>query len=193
MATRYLTTAVFKTYLRSELTLEDTAYEAAINAAELWLDNKCQRRFEVASATTARVFTPLSTSVLPIHDCTAVTSVVDNGTTMVAGTDYQLEPLNGLTNAGDATPYYKLRRLNGYWFSWNNKATTTVTATWGWAAIPLSIVEACKIVAKDFFEQRDVSHGVIGVSDAGGIGTRENRLVQDAIRQYSHPNTIGIA
>ena len=193
MATRYLTTAVFKTYLRSELTLEDTAYDAAINAAELWLDNKCQRRFEVASSTTARVFSPLSGQVLIIHDCTAITTVVDNGTTLVTGTDYQPEPLNAITAAGDPSPYYRLRRLNGYWYSWNSKATVTVTATWGWAAIPLSIVEACKIVAKDFFEQRDVTHGILGFSEAGGIGTRENRLVQDAVNQYRHPNTIGIA
>lgn len=198
MTTRYLTVATFKTWLRTELTLEDAIYESAINAAELWLDEKCQRRFEVASTSTARIFNVRRASpVLYIHDCTAVASVVENGATLVVNQDYTLEPLNGLNDAGAVTPYYRLVKPYAYWYGTTNSASlnsrVTVTATWGWAAIPLSIVEACKIVAKDFFQQRDVDHGVIGVSDAGGVGTRENRLVRDAINQYSHPNSIGIA
>lgn len=211
MATRYLTAATLKSYLRSELTLEDTAYEASINAAELWIDNKLGRRMEVASASSARVFTPRgqgaqsnrgplpqrNSTTLFINDCTTITSVTENGTVLVSGVDYQAEPLNGLSDSGEPRPFHILERLNaGYisgWYTYGKVATVSVNAAWGWAAIPASIVEMCKIVAKDFFEQRDVSHGVIGVSDVGGVGTRENRLVRDAIQQYRHPNSWGIA
>lgn len=194
MATRYLTVANFKTYLRSELTLEDTLYDNAINAGELWIDGKLGRKMIVASATTARTFRPLGNSrTLVINDCTAVTSVVENGSTLVSGTAYELEPLNGLSDAGEVWPYYKLVKPYNVWFSTNNLASVVVTATWGWAAIPQMVYEACAIVAKDYFEQRDVSHGIIGVSDVGGVGTRENRLVRDMITKYRHPNSWGLA
>jgi|GEM_PF-1917683 len=198
MSTRYLTVSTLKTYMRSELQADDAPYEAAINAAELWIDNKTGRRFEVAGASTARVFSVRRASpVLYINDCTTITSVVENGTTLVANTDYTAEPLNNLSSAGEPWPYFRLVRPYSYWYPTTYSASTnarvTVTAAWGWAAIPLSIVEACKIVAKDFFEQRDVAHGLIGVSDNGGVSGRTNNLVKDIVGQYAHPNTIGLA
>lgn len=194
MATRYLTVAQFKTYLRSELTGEDTNYDNAIQAAELWIDGRLGRKMIVATTTTARTFRPIGNSrTLVINDCTAVTSVVENGTTLTVNTQYELEPLNGLSNAGESWPYYKLVKPYNTWFSTTNLASVVVTATWGWAAIPQMVYEACAIVAKDYFEQRDVTHGIIGVADVGGVGTRENRLVRDMITKYRHPNSWGVA
>ena len=196
MTTRYLTEAELKAYVRSEIVTDNNLYVAAINSAEVWLDSKMSRKVVLASVETpaanARVFIPSGSQVMFIHDCTTITSVVDNGTTLVSGTDYQPEPLNLLSDMGEARPYYRLRRLNGYWYSSINKATISVTATWGWAAIPPMVKEACKIVAKEYFQQRDVAHGLIGITDVGGVGTRENQLVQDTVRAYQHPNSIGI-
>ncbi len=39
MATRYLTVAELKSYVRTEISVNDTIYDAAIQAAELWIDN----------------------------------------------------------------------------------------------------------------------------------------------------------
>lgn len=196
MATRYLTVANFKLWMRSEIpTADDTFCDQAIQAAETTLDNACQRRFEVASATTPRVFIPSGSNVQFINDCTAITSVVDNGATLVSGTDYQKEPLNGLSSTGETWPYYRLRRLNGWWYSSTNTASLTITATWGWAAIPPEIYQACQIIAKDEFNQRDsgVGFGLVAVTEAGGVGSRENAIVRRAVINYAHPKSIGLA
>ena len=194
----YLTVADLKSYVRSELSVDDGWYDAAISTAEGIINNNTGRQFVVASPTvsTARSYMASDGELLMIHDAAAIVSVVDNGVTLTSGTDYQAEPLNGLSYAGETVPYSVLRRLGYYgnrWYSWYavpNAATVVVTARWGWSAIPAQIVEACKIIAKDVFLQRDVAHGLIGVSDVGGIGTRENRVVVDAIAAYQHPQGI---
>ncbi len=193
-APRYLPVATLKDYVRSELQVDDGFYEAAINAAETILDNACQRRFAVygGGGVTARSFEPSNDYELFINDCTTITSVVDTGVTLTVNTHYRPEPLNNLSAAGETWPFYKLRRLNSYW-QWSATGLVVVTATWGWLAIPAPIVEACKIIAKDVFQQRDIRFGLVTVSEAGGVGTRENRIVREAVEAYAHPATIGVA
>ena len=198
MTTRYLSVAELKTYVRTELTLEDDVVTAAINAAEVWLDSMCARRFIVATTSTARVYKPSKGEIQIIDDCTTIASVVDNGVTLTSGIEYQAEPLNALSEAGEAVPYYALRRL-GYqynkwlnWFGVPNAATLTVTAAWGWPSIPPMIKEACKIVAKDYLLQREVAHGLVGITDVGGVGSRENKFVADTVSRYLHPNAVVI-
>ena len=198
MSTRYLTVDELKLYVRSELAVDDAFYEAAINTAETIIDNTTGRRFDVASPTvsSARSYIPSGGCIQFIHDCVSIVSVVDNSATLISGTDYQAEPLNGLSDIGASVPYYALRRLGYYyrkWFNWYGipgAPTIVVTARWGWPAIPPEIREACKIVAKDVFLQRDVAHGLIGVSDVGGIGARLNPQVRDTLYSYAHPSSI---
>ena len=193
---RYLPVATLKDYVRSELQVDDAFYEAAINAAETILDNACQRRFAVyaGGGATARSFPPSGGCNLVINDATTVTTVVDNGTTLTVNVDYRPEPLNNLSTTGEAWPFYRLHRLNYLsWYESTPGGLVVVTGTWGWLAIPPQIVEACKIIAKDVFQQRDIRHGLVMVTEAGGVGTRENRIVRDAVHDYAHPNTIGVA
>ena len=119
----YLTVADLKSYVRSELSVDDGWYDAAISTAEGIINNNTGRQFVVASPTVS----------------TARSYMASDGELLM---------------------------------------------------IPAQIVEACKIIAKDVFLQRDVAHGLIGVSDVGGIGTRENRVVVDAIAAYQHPQGI---
>jgi hypothetical protein len=161
------------------------------------LDNACGRKFVVATTSTARSYMPSGGNLLFIHDCVAITSVVENTTTLTTAIDYQPEPLNGLSMAGESQPYYVLRRLSYYgrkWWNWYGipgQATITVTAQWGWAAIPPQIKESCKIIAKDVFLQRNTTgFGLVAITDAGGIGTRENRIVNEAIVDYQRADAI---
>lgn len=198
MAAAWLSVATQKSWMRSEIPTADDAFlSTAIDAAKTTLENACQRKFDLVSGgATARSFRPYGGEVLFIHDCVTISSVISNGTTYVANTDYVAEPLNGLSNAGEAWPYYMLRRSSGCWWVGYTAATSliSVTATWGWPAIPAQIVEACKIIAKDEFNQRDTTgFGLVAISEAGGVGTRENRLVRDAVRDYAHPNSIPVA
>lgn len=194
---RYVSVATFKDFARVETaTADDTEIEAALNAAEQQLDTDCQRRFQVASVTpSARLYVPQTLTTLRIHDATTVTAVVNNGTTLAAG-DYQLEPVGGLTWAGESVPYTQIRMLGtGEWDfgDFDGKATISVTGTWGFSAIPAPIVEACKVLAKDILGNRDVRFGLVAVTEAAGISARTNPVVRTAIEQYRRVESMGVA
>lgn len=197
MTTRYLTVAELKAYVTSETTSDATIYEEAINTAEEIIDNACGRKFIVAAGSSARAYMPSCGAVLFIDDCTAITSVVANGATLTSGTDYQAEPLNNLSYGGETVPFFALRRLGYYYRKWDNyygvpnSATITVTATWGWAAIPAEVKESCKIIAGDVIRQRETTgFGLVAITEAGGVGTKENWVVQKMVRDYTHPRAI---
>lgn len=189
MATpRYLPVATFKQWWKTEIDADDTLIEAAINAAETAIDNALQRRMVVASGSdSARVFRPDGTSILYFDDCVSVTSIVENGTTLTSGTDFVLEPLNGLSATGEAWPYYRALRYGRDWYCDGPKATVTITADWGWSAIPYEVVESCKIVASDMLSNRDMRNGLVAITEAGGVGSRENLTVRNMVAKYRGP------
>lgn len=185
---RYVTVTEFKDYCRNELPTADDAFLSdALDTAEAMLDNACGRRFEIAAGSSARLFIPDGTSLLSIDDCTSVTSVTENGAVIPAA-NYQLEPLNNLSPAGATVPYDTVRRLSALpWYTDSGRATVSVVAAWGWAAIPAPIKQSCMILGKDIAANRDVRFGLVTVSEAGGVGTRENAIVRRAIEDYSSP------
>lgn len=194
---RYLTVEQVKAYCRSEIPTDDDEWiEAACDAAEMTLDRECGRQFVVASGASARVYAPTNYEVLTIHDAVSISSVVSGGAT-VAAADYQLEPLNGLTIYGESVPYTKIRLLSGSWWvgTANDKeATVSVTASWGWSAIPARIEQAALIIAKEIITNRDeVKLGLVGFSDVGGVTARTNPIVRETIQHYRRAEAWGIA
>lgn len=194
---RYVSLPELKSYARNEIPTDDDSFlTLAIDAAEQTLDNACQRRFEVAGAASSRVFAANDVQVLRIDDCTTVT-VVNNGGTILTASQYQLEPLNGRSAAGEPWPYEQIRLLSaGYWDdgTYTGEATVTITATWGWgAAVPSAIKQACLVLAKDICSNRDVRFGLVAVTEAAGIGARTNSIVRDAVAQYRRVEAWGIA
>ena len=194
--------ADFKVYLRDELAAatDDTIQQGALDAADLAINSATFRQFAIAGAASSRVFAPRSiTDVLRIHDCTSVTAVV-NDTMTVLPADYQLEPLNGiLMPSGEARPYDQIRYLSrqtasqsfynsastgNVWLWDSGRATVTITATWGWAAIPVPIYEALKVLAKDIAGNRNVQNGIVGFTDAGAAAARTNTFVRAVIHDY---------
>lgn len=184
---RYLEVEDYKSWARHDLpTVDNPVIEDAILAAEMSLDNACGRKFIVASApATARLFwARYRSKVVEIDDCTTVTAVTDNGT---AVTTYQLEPLNGRSPSGETVPYTSLRRTTGSSWAWSgDEALVSVTATWGWLAIPYQIREACKALTKAHLDGRDIRAGIAGFTPDGfGLSERETRVVKQAIFDYS--------
>lgn len=155
----------FKAYVRSEIgAVDDGDLAAVLASAEDAVDDHCGRSFAVAGDGSARVYVPTGTDALYIHDATTITSVVDDGTTLTSGTDYQKEPLNSLVGAL-SVPYYRLRRLGGSWDGDSNEATVTVTATWGWSATPERVKQATKMLAKELLEARNNKSGYVELGD----------------------------
>lgn len=194
---RYLTVEDVQAYARDETsTLNAEFIETALLAAETQIDNDLQRRVEAVAddaVAVARVFVPSSWDVLRIHDCTEITAVTNNGT-VVASADYQLEPVNGLSWAGESIPYTQIRLLSGYWYCDAGRATVAVTAKWGWPAVPAPIKKACLMIAKDIIRSRDTTgFGLVGITDAAGVSIRANPMVRDALAPYRRVEAWGLA
>ena len=181
---RYVTVPQYKLWARNtKPTDDDQSISDAMEAAELSLDNACGRRFAVAGASTARLYAPSGTDILFIHDATTVTSITVTGS-LLAASDYELQPAGNLSAAGETVPYHRVRRLSSYWWTSNDASTILVTGTWGWLAIPSQIKEACKVLTKAHLDGRDITSGIVAVTDGGAVSEREARVVRQAISDY---------
>jgi hypothetical protein len=184
----------FKEYIRDQVSVDDAISQAALSAAEVMVNDFCQRDFTVASSSSARSYTPgaFGSQILRIHDCTAITSVVENGTTLSASA-YQSEPLNQVSWSGLARPIEQLRRVGSYWFHYDSRLTVVVTATWGWTATPSPVVESTKIIAKDILQQRNNNSGVAGFGEFGAVRVRMNPIALDLLAPLRRAEAFGLA
>ena len=190
----YVTLAEFESYVAAEMGATDAAHRAsALAAAEAAVNQYCQRTFAVVAANatpTARTFVPDGTPVLRIHDARAVTAVSIDGTALSA-TDYQLEPTT-VSLTGRSEPYCQIRRLYVPWLVITpGYASVSVTARWGWAAVPAEVVEATKILGKDILQQRRTIGNMAQAGDFGGRVTM-NTYVRQLLTPLRRAESWGI-
>lgn len=179
----YATLAQLKAAMRipSADTVDDALLETAIESASRQIDAHCQRRFFSASAT--RVYTPDDSWLCQIDDLVSLTSLKTSSDadsnydiTWAAG-DYQLEPLNGIASGMDVS-YTQIRAIGDYLFPTSGgEATVQVTGTFGWAAVPSDIEQACIILSQRQYKRYDSPLGVAGFGDLGVI--RVSRIDPD--------------
>lgn len=188
-----VTVASWRLYKGAPTEPPDPVVQAAIDAAEEAVGDDCGRAFTVATTASLRRFVAATSSpVLPIDDCTTVTLVTADGST-VASTEYQLEPLNGIDAAGEATPYTAIRLLNGAcWPKRGGDAINAITASWGMAALPARYTEAVKIVTSDILDQKDIRGGVAGFGEFGAVSVRDNRMVIKLLSKLRRSKTWGM-
>lgn len=177
--------ATFQTYARDDLAGADTGVlQTALTSAINAVNSHCNRLFTVAGAATTRVYVPVWGDVLDIHDCTTVTAVSNDGVAITSA-NYQLEPLNGINDAGVAVPYDRIvLTLGDRWVFDGKRATVSVTATWGWASIPTEVTEAVLMLAKDIAYNREQKGDVAGFGEFGAVRLRGNPLVQSLLTDY---------
>ena len=194
---RYIDLDQLKVYCANDMDTEDDAFlEAALLAAESWIDQFCARRFDVAVAATARKFAVPEDDdgdeLLPIDDCTSVTSVVNDGVTI---TGYELDPINGIDASGLAVPYTGIWLTSGAWMaSSSSRFPVTVTATWGWPAIPDAVTQAALVLARDqVLARRSFGSGYVAVTSDLGLRAGENRQVTSMLAKFRRAEAWGIA
>lgn len=190
---RYIALADANAYVGAETTSSVDVVAAAIAAAENAVDRHCGRRFTVTAASaTTRTYAP-TPCVVVTHDFATTTDLVvsDDGTT-VDGSAFQLEP-SAVSWDGSSSPWWRIRRTSGAWAVDGERRTVSVTARWGWPAIPAEVVQAALIVTKDLVHARDLRFGVASFGDYGVIRARENPIVADLLAHLRHDSTIGVA
>ena len=178
VANGYASLAEVKAAARITDTVDDALLEIAIESASRAIDGHTHRNFYVAgTAATARVFAASNSDFVWVDDFASTTGFVlatsDNldavfSTTWTAS-DYQLEPLNGVSE-GVSWPYTRIRSTGNKGFPYgSNLAGVQVTARWGWTAVPTAIKQACIILAGRQFKRYDSPLGVAGFGDLGAM------------------------
>jgi hypothetical protein len=153
----YTTTALVKASLGIPLaaTAEDTAIQAAIDAAAALIDNYTGRTFE--TVTESRTFLPRTASIVDVDDIATTDSLViktdedQDGsfeTTLTVTTDYVI--------IKNAAPFRQITNVNRGWpLSLYGRPTIEVTATWGYGtSVPDNIKQAALLMATRLFQRK---------------------------------------
>ena len=172
----YCTLAEVKAALRITDTVDDSLLELSIEAASREIDGYCQRYFYSASAT--RVYNATNAFITETDDIVSVTTLKtsDDGATYDttwAATDFQLEPLNGVSS-GLTQPYTRVRAVGDYLFpqwsvtgTYSNFAGVQIVGVFGWSTVPTAIKQAAILLAMRQFKRYDSPLGVAGFGDIG--------------------------
>jgi len=149
--------------------LEDTTvYSPAIEAASRVIDNSAGRQFGSSDPDTPAVedrdyvawYSPHADAwYIDIDDLMDDTDLVVMADTTDITADVTLLPLN---NAAKGRPWTLMEIPSAY-----SAITITVSAHWGWSAIPDTIVTATLLQASRFVKRRDAPFGVAGSPDMG--------------------------
>lgn len=170
----YTTLSEVKSILRITDEVDDSLLETCIEASSRQIDTHCERVF--TSGTATRLFAPQDAYVTAIDDLVSLTSLKTSSSAdsvfdiTWTSTDYQLEPLNGVSG-GVYTPYTSIRAVGDYTFpTAYEEATVEVTGVFGYAtAIPTDVKQACNLMAIRQYKRYDSPLGVAGFGDIGVV------------------------
>ena len=197
--TAYATLVQVKAALRITDSVDDTLIEMARESASDLIDGYCGRTF-TTSGTVTRVFAPADDYVLQTDDIagTALTITSSTGADGVFDvtwktTDYQLEPLNGVSN-GQAVPFTRIRAIQDYlWPTAGGEATVRVTGVYGFPSVPIVVTQATVLQASRIFTRLQSPLGVAGFGEMGVV--RVTRALDPDVAALVEPyrRIVGVA
>lgn len=172
----YLTAAELKTYLRITGSEDDALIASCVTAASRAVDHACGRQFGKLAAAAARLYSAEGLEIdgrgaVEIDDLMTTTNlaVTMDGTTITNGTDFDLWPRNA---AADVKPWTHLLLRTGEVGvtigAWSSRpGHISVTAIFGWTAVPALVVTATQMQAARFYARRNATFGIAGSPDQG--------------------------
>jgi hypothetical protein len=197
----YLTLQQFKEVTTVTTVGAHTVAERAIEAASRAIDAMCERRFYKDTTATARLYPMGSYYELAVDDFWTTTGLViatdtgDDGTfeTTWSASDYELWPRNGIVAGIEGWPYRTVRSVEGRTFPCGRRTTVQVTAQWGWAAVPTAVVQACSLIAHDYWKAKDAPFGIAGIEGDGIVARiRANPQVRALLGPYVKSGTVRV-
>jgi len=174
----YATLAQVKSALRITDSVDDSLLEMAIESASRAIDQYTNRNFYNAG-TAVRYYAPSNSLNVLIDDLISISKLESMNDdeqvydTTWASDDYQLEPLNGITD-GIEQPYTNIRAIGDYVYqTLEGEATVKVTGVWGWSATPIQVTQATVIQSSRIFKRLDSPLGIIsGELGSMRVGSR---------------------
>lgn len=163
----YVTAAELKAYLRISDTEDDAQIALAVTTASRSVDKTCARQFGQLAAATAWLYTLAydrhrGVWFAPIDDVATQTGMIIalSGT---AVTDYRLEPVQAVAKGRVWTDLVLGSTVTGT----GDEYALSVTATFGWPAVPAAVQQATLLQASRVFARRESPYGIAGSPDAG--------------------------
>lgn len=156
----YVTVPALKSYLRIDDAADDDLLAIWATTASRAVDTFCHRQFGQVDTAEARVFEGVWDAtyrqfVVEIDDLQDVTGLlVESGDLVLPGLA-GLRPVNAPLKG---RPY--VRYLSSY-------GSVTITALWGWSAVPQAVVTATLLQASRFAARRDSPFGIAGSPSEG--------------------------
>ena len=166
-APAYVTSDELKAFIRVTDTVDDVEVASAIEAASRAVDEHTGRQFGQVVSAEARRYTARPrgcrwvVAVDDLMDAAGLVVAVPAG----AITLYDLTPINA---AVKGRPWTRLAVNPGSAVQPTGEVyEVTVTAKWGWSAVPAAVKNAVKLQASRFLARRDSPYGVAGSPDQG--------------------------
>lgn len=168
----YATTADLKSYLRITGAADDVQLQLAVTSASRAIDSTARRQFGQVAALEARSYTArfdatlgsLGLWVVPIDDLMDAAGL----TVAVAAGSITLYALNPANAAQRSRPWNRVViSKDSLILPKGETNAVTVTAKWGWTAVPDTVKQATLIQASRFFKRRDAPFGIAGSPDTG--------------------------
>jgi hypothetical protein len=188
----YMTEAEFRTFIKDDSSLNQSAITLALSVASRAIDAICGRPkngFVLASTATALYFSPEDPFTVPLEadgvhweigTTTSLAVKTDTDydgvyeTTLVLNRDFFLEPVNGARNGLSGWPYDQLTILSSSTLTFPRvqryaRPPVEVTAKWGWSATPDVIKFATALAANRYWGRSDARYGTAGFDAAGFV------------------------
>jgi hypothetical protein len=187
----YVSLEGLKSWLKIPIgdTADDLELEAALTAASSAVELATERQFNRDTAetpiATTRKFRPRLRYQTQIDDLFSLEDLVitADGTTLTAGTDFELEPMNGIWRGMPGWPFWILRPLNRD-LDPTAYSLEVTTPYWGWETVPAGVAQATRILSADLFKLKDAPLGVAGFGEMGVVRVRENSTVSMLVKPY---------
>jgi len=171
----YCTLVELKASLNITDAVDDTALEAAINAASRMIDDYTERFFYAngtSQSPVTRYYTALDPYTINVDDITTVTEIATDDNfdftygTVFATSDFMVEPIN---NPIKAFPYNRLLAIGSYIFPYQLPQAVRVKGVWGFTAVPPEVNMATLIQSSRLFGRRQSPFGIAGSPEMGTV------------------------
>lgn len=160
---------------------DDARMINAINAASRQVDAHTGRRFWQDSVVATRKYHADDDYFVEVDDISTTTGLmvkIDStadgtfATTLTISTDFELGPLNAAAEV-PVRPYETITAVGTYLFPMvNRRPGVSVTAQFGWPAVPDDVSQACLVQAKNLYKAPAGTLAGYQMSSGDGIVTR---------------------
>lgn len=187
----YATVEQVKAYMGLSDDIDDVQLEQALMSVSREIEDICGRHFNYDDEASTRLFEPASQGVVFVDDFWSLDDLVFTVSTANWTTDYyRLYPLNGIVR-GQAWPYTRIEAVPDYGRYPTTGELVSLTAKWGWPAVPEPVRVACMIATAETFALKDARFGVAGFGQYGDLRVKANPMVLSKLRPYMlNPVTV---